>query len=56
MKDKNFYKAIADLYEAYDQAKEQDWIYDPLAYALYHVWKKVDEERVRNEKHLDEDH
>lgn len=46
MKDNNFYKAIADLYEAYD----------PLAYALYHVWKKVDEERVRNEKHLDEDH
>ena len=54
MKDKEFYKAIAALYEAYDQAKEQEWIYDPLCYALYHVWKKFDERRASDEKHLDE--
>ena len=56
MKDKEFYKAIADLYEQYDWAKSQAWIYDPLAWALYHVWKKFDERRASDEKHLDEDH
>lgn len=49
MKDKEFYEAIALLYEKYDWAKEQKWIYDPLAYALYHVWKKIDERSVDDE-------
>ena len=39
------YKAIAELVREYDKAKTLDWITNTVAYALYQVWKKADEEK-----------
>lgn len=39
------YKAIAELVREYDKVKEQDWIVNPVAYALYQVWKRADKEK-----------
>ncbi len=36
-------KAIELLKAEYEEAKKQEWVQKPLAYALYHTWKKVDE-------------
>ena len=36
-------KAIELLKEEYEKAKNQPFVQKPLAYALYHTWKKVDE-------------
>lgn len=36
-------KAIEILNAEYEQAKKQPFVVKPLAYALYHTWKKVDE-------------
>lgn len=30
----------------YEKAKELEWVKNPLAYALYKVWKIVDKEKV----------
>ena len=35
-------KAIKTLEEEYEFAKKQGWIKNPLAYALYEVWKRAD--------------
>ena len=35
-------KAITLLIEEHDKAKQKDWVRDPVAYALYQVWKKAD--------------
>lgn len=35
-------KAIKELKELYDKACKLEHIRNPLAYALYHVWKKYD--------------
>ena len=40
-------KAIEMLKAEYEKAKKQEWVFDPIAYALYHTWKKVDENRRR---------
>ena len=37
-------KAINMLMEEYEKAAKQERIHDPVAYALYQVWKKADEE------------
>lgn len=37
-------KAINLLMEEYEKAAKQDWVRDPVAYALYQVWKKADAE------------
>lgn len=42
-------KAIKMLEEEYERAKKNEWVRNPLAYALYQVWKKADAERSRNE-------
>lgn len=42
-------KAITMLKARYEWAKEQSWIYNPLAYALYEVWHKTDGERKKND-------
>lgn len=34
--------AIEELKEAYEEAQELTFVRDPLAYALYHTWKKYD--------------
>lgn len=36
-------QAIELLKTEYEEAKKQPFVLKPLAYALYHTWKKVDE-------------
>ena len=36
------------LDEEYERAKRLDYVINPLAYALYQVWKKADKERRKN--------
>lgn len=39
------------LDEEYERAKRLEYVHNPLAYALYHVWKTADTERnVKNGK------
>lgn len=35
--------ALKHVKEEYEKAKQLDFIYNPLAYALYKVWKEADE-------------
>jgi len=35
-------KAIRLLEEEYERAKRMDFVRNPLAYALYQVWRKAD--------------
>lgn len=36
-------KLFGELKEKYEWAKRQEWIFKPLGYALYYVWKEYDE-------------
>ena len=38
-------KVIELLEQEYEKAKNLEYVRDPLAYALYHTWKKVDERK-----------
>lgn len=38
-------KAKELLDKEYERAKRLQYVIDPLAYALYHVWKKANAER-----------
>lgn len=38
-------RAIALLRAEYNWAKQQSWIKNPLAYALYLVWKDTDKRK-----------
>lgn len=44
-------KAKELLDEEYARANELKYVRNPLAYALYQVWKKADAEGVTNEKY-----
>ena len=44
-----FEKAKKLLEEEYERAKKLEWVHDPLAYALYQVWKKADTRKEREE-------
>lgn len=35
-------KAIELLRAEYEIAKQLEWVHNPLAFALYQVWKKAD--------------
>lgn len=37
-------KAIKLIEEEYEKAKQLEYVHNPLAYALYHVWRKADSE------------
>lgn len=39
-------KAIKLLEASYEKAKKLTFVRNPLAYALYHVWKMADREEV----------
>jgi hypothetical protein len=39
-------KALLD--EEYERAQRLEYVHDPIAYALYQVWKKADMERSEN--------
>lgn len=41
----NLEDAIYLLKEEYERAQTQEYIKNPLAYALYQVWKKADSQR-----------
>ena len=38
-------KTVELLHNEYEKAKQLDFVYDPLAYAVYQVWKAVDGRR-----------
>lgn len=38
-------KAIKMLKDEYERAKTKSWVRNPLAYALYQVWKVADREK-----------
>ena len=40
-------KALLD--KEYERAKRLEYVRDPLAYALYQVWEKVDKERRKKQ-------
>lgn len=42
-------KAIKTLRKKYEEAKKNEIVRDPLAYALYHTWQDVSAERARKE-------
>ena len=42
-------KAIKLFEEEYEKANRLEWIHNPLAYALYQVWKMADAERSKND-------
>ena len=41
----SLYEAIELLVSKYTYATAQEWIHNPLAWALYQVWKEADAER-----------
>ena len=43
--------AVMDLIEAYQRAKESEFVRDPVCYALHQTWRKYD--RARKEKEGD---
>lgn len=49
MRDKKIEKAIRLLESEYERALKLEYIRNPLAYALYQVWKKVDGEKKNDE-------
>lgn len=42
-------KAVKQLHEEYDKATQNPIVRNPLAYALYQVWKEADQQEVRHE-------
>lgn len=43
-------KALAMVEKEYEKAKKNDYVINPLAYALYIVWKQVDKEGLGHDK------
>lgn len=41
----NIQKAIIELQKEYARAITLDFVHNPVAYALYKVWRKADRER-----------
>ena len=41
--------AIKRLETEYEKAKRLEWVHNPLAYALYQVWKIADKDGENNE-------
>ena len=37
--------ALEEVRKEYEYAKSQNWIHDPICYALYAVWHRRDQER-----------
>ena len=40
-------KAKKLLEEEYEKAKKLEFVHNPMAYALYQVWRKADRERCK---------
>ena len=41
--DKKLLKAIKLLIKQYEHSKNSEYVHNPVAHALYHTWKQVDE-------------
>lgn len=50
VEDKELLKAIKILVEQYGHSKQSEYVHSPVAHALYHTWKKVDEDGRRKER------
>lgn len=42
-------EAIKMLETEYERAKKLEYVHNPLAFALYRVWRKADRERKAND-------
>lgn len=40
-------KAIRELIKTYEKAQTLEWVDDPVAWALYQVWKDADSDRQK---------
>lgn len=47
--DKKLLKAVKALMKQYEQSSQAEYVHDPIAHALYHTWKQMDERRNTNE-------
>ena len=45
VEDPDLLKAIELLIKQYDHSKASEYVHNPVAHALYHPWKQVDERR-----------
>lgn len=45
VEDPELMKAIKLLIKQYSRSKASDYVYNPIAHALYHTWKQVDERK-----------
>lgn len=43
-------KAITLLIDEHDKAKKREYVRDPVAYALYQVWKQADKEHPQKDE------
>lgn len=48
--DKKLLRAMKLLIKQYEHSKQSDYVHSPVAHALFHTWKQVDERRTDNEK------
>jgi hypothetical protein len=44
--DKELLRAIKLLIKQYEHSKNSEYVHSPVAYALYHTWRQVDERRT----------
>jgi hypothetical protein len=44
--EKELKTAVKQLICEYERAKRLEWVQNPLAYALYQVWKVADERKI----------
>ena len=51
--DRELEKAVATLRNNYERAKTLNYVYDPLAWALYQTWKEFDGKGKMNENRSD---
>ena len=42
-------QAIKELKKEYERAKNLSYVHNPVAFALYAVWKKADRAKVKKE-------
>lgn len=47
--DKELLKAIKLLIKQYEHSKNSEYVHSPVAHALFHTWKQVDERRKDDE-------
>lgn len=45
VEDKELLKAIKMLIKQYGHSKQSEYVHSPVAHALFHTWKQVDERR-----------